>query len=1308
MCAFALVAAAPAPAVPYDIVYVRQPRFGDNVNTTWPEVAHPASIDPGADLMLLHPDGREERLVAGGVGAVTDPFVSFDAQWVYYSFFYDVRPQGYNNQRGLPYLGADLFRVNLQTRAIEQLTFQEFTPNTGAGHFDESNPVDPPGTYDRLGYGILNLAPAPLAGGRVVFTSNRNGFVPPRGLTNPTLQLFVMDDDGGNVTQIAPMNIGSALHPTPLADGRLLFSSLESQGLRDGRMWGIWSIWPDGRHWQPVVSAFRSGQAFHFMTQLSNEDLVVVDYYNLNNNGFGALYRLPVRAPAGTPAFFSAFPDDNPPIQQTVGAGFSYPFQMPFTPWGMYSITPFTHGNDEAAPIGTSGTRVGKFTQPSGAPNNDLLVVWSPGPCNNLDRPTSLPKFDGGLYLIPGGNIVHGPTELVLIKNDPNYNEAWPRAVVPYAAVHGISEPTALPWLPNDGSLHPALPAGTPYGLVGTSSVYKRESFPGSVTPWSDTFDGLDAFNTAENDQSSNWSTQGSDAGTYRNSDIWAIRILAMEPNTHRSYGPHGGPSGGSLFASHAAEKLRILGEIPLRKLGAGGQPILDAEGNPDTSFLVKVPADTPFTFQTLDRNAMVLNMAQTWHQVRPGEVRNDCGGCHAHSQSPLPFAGTYAARADYPVADLSKTTPLLSKDAQGNPALRTVDAPLVTVEFYRDIRPLLQRSCVPCHSKNVPSPPGSLVLDDYASPDGMVPGDYARLADDQGAQWGYPPLVSYGWRQTNASRYVRMFQSRRSLLTWKIFGARLDGWTNADHPTEAVPGDETTLPPGATVNEADLDFSGLMMPPPGSGVAPLSEDEKMTVARWIDLGAPINWGAGGTTAYGWFLDDLRPSLNVSVPRPGANAGPLTQLRFGAADAHSGVDWSTLSVTADFPVNGRAPGAQLADLAAPIDDGIYAITLTPSLAAGAGRTVNVAIADRQGNVTRVARRFSVQSGSGATPTATSPAGTTATPTPTPTPSAAAAATATATHSITVRVDGRLSYYRGDRSLSGVAVATGAATGSDGRYALTAATGGDLTLSPQPLGAAGAAVSALDAAYILQAAAGTRRLDAMQALACDVTGNGSISALDAARVLQLTVGLRTRLPVAELCQSDWAFFPSAAPAANQRVVVPSLAGGVCQPGAITFAPLAAAATQQDFHAVVFGDCTGNWQPPAAAAALRRGAPQVTVGGAAPRSHRFMRVPIRVSGTDTFSALELTLQFDPARLRLRAARLTQRTNGALVQVGRGAPGTAAIALASAEPIPTGARPQLVAVFERLRPGVDSEATGVSARIDDSSATLATATP
>jgi hypothetical protein len=200
-------------AVPYDVVYVRQPRYGDAQNTTWPEVFHPAAMDPGADLMLLHPDGSEEVLVAGGNGSVTDPVLSFDALWVYYSYFPDMRPSGINTQRDLPYAGADIYRINLATRQVQRLTHGEFTPNTGAGNWNEASPVSAPSGFNRLGYGILNLGPMPLPGGKIAFTSNRNGFAPPKGYTNPTLQLYVMDEDGRNVTPIAPMTIGSALHP---------------------------------------------------------------------------------------------------------------------------------------------------------------------------------------------------------------------------------------------------------------------------------------------------------------------------------------------------------------------------------------------------------------------------------------------------------------------------------------------------------------------------------------------------------------------------------------------------------------------------------------------------------------------------------------------------------------------------------------------------------------------------------------------------------------------------------------------------------------------------------------------------------------------------------------------------------------------------------------------------------------------------------------------------------------------------------------------------------------------------------------
>ncbi|HEV3146378.1 MAG TPA: hypothetical protein VGZ47_20995, partial [Gemmataceae bacterium] len=69
----------------YDIVYVRAQRAGDKIHKRdYTDFSQPVTMEPGADLMLLHPDGKEDLLVPGGDGSITDPVVSFDAQWVYF------------------------------------------------------------------------------------------------------------------------------------------------------------------------------------------------------------------------------------------------------------------------------------------------------------------------------------------------------------------------------------------------------------------------------------------------------------------------------------------------------------------------------------------------------------------------------------------------------------------------------------------------------------------------------------------------------------------------------------------------------------------------------------------------------------------------------------------------------------------------------------------------------------------------------------------------------------------------------------------------------------------------------------------------------------------------------------------------------------------------------------------------------------------------------------------------------------------------------------------------------------------------
>jgi hypothetical protein len=219
---------------------------------------------------------------------------------------------------------------------------------------------------------------------------------------------------------------------------------------------------------------------------------------------------------------------------------------------------------------------------------------------------------------------------------------------------------------------------------------------------------------------------------------------------------------------------------------------------------------------------------------------------------------------------------------------------------------------------------------------------------------------MARSWLQTNASRYVRMFQSRRSLLAWKIFGRRLDGWSNADHPTEAVPGDPSTLPKGTNPRDADLDYTGTIMPPADSGVPPLTAEEKLTIARWIDLGSPIDLGRDSRRPdLGWFLDETRPTLTVSSPRPGQNNGPLSEIRIGVADAYTGVDLRSLSVTADVFLASRRPGTDLAKFGAFVGDGIFSIPFAPPLERLEQGLLTVTIKDKQGNVTLRTVRFSV-------------------------------------------------------------------------------------------------------------------------------------------------------------------------------------------------------------------------------------------------------------------------------------------------------------------------------------------------------------
>lgn len=247
------------------------------------------------------------------------------------------------------------------------------------------------------------------------------------------------------------------------------------------------------------------------------------------------------------------------------------------------------------------------------------------------------------------------------------------------------------------------------------------------------------------------------------------------------------------------------------------------------------------------------------------------------------------------------------------------------------------------------------------------------------------------------------------------------------------------------------------------------------------------------------------------------------------------------------------------------------------------------------------------------------------------------------------------------------------TDSRGQFTFANALGGDWQVQPQKSGDLGSSISALDASYILEAAVGTRLLSSGQRMACDVTGNGSVSALDASLILQYKVGLISSFPVAQNCGSDWVFVPSPAATSNQLLVQPHMTSGSCQAGAIQFQPLAGQATNQDFSAMVFGDCTGNWQPIASGGAAgltaaTQSSARVFLGRARHRGSR-VRIPVYVQGTPGFQALDLQVYYDASVLSARAVHRAGNAHSALVQANRNAPSLVTISLASSEKLPSG---------------------------------------
>jgi len=128
--------------------------------------------------------------------------------------------------------------------------------------------------------------------------------------------------------------------------------------------------------------------------------------------------------------------------------------------------------------------------------------------------------------------------------------------------------------------------------------------------------------------------------------------------------------------------------------------------------------------------------------------------------------------------------------------------------------------------------------------------------------------------------------------------------------------------------------------------------------------------------------------------------------------------------------------------------------------------------------------------------------------------------------------------------------------------------------------------------------------------------------------------------------------------------------------------------QDFRAILFGDCTGNWQPSGFSgrgAAL--GAPPAAVHvGPLVQRHGRVRVPLYVEAPNGFLTMDAELHYDPTQLIGRGVHRVGAARGALIATNIREPGRVRIALAGATRLAAGA--VLVLEFDTRQPHVNTK--------------------
>ena len=124
-------------------------------------------------------------------------------------------------------------------------------------------------------------------------------------------------------------------------------------------------------------------------------------------------------------------------------------------------------------------------------------------------------------------------------------------------------------------------------------------------------------------------------------------------------------------FSANEFERRAIIGFAPVES---------------DGSFRIKVPADTPLSFATLDSHGRGFVVKRTQLFVRPGEEFNKCTGCHEDRVPGGPFP--------------TNPSPLAAAHAPYD--VNVAPASWQHIDYLHDIGPIVAAKCASCHHTTI------------------------------------------------------------------------------------------------------------------------------------------------------------------------------------------------------------------------------------------------------------------------------------------------------------------------------------------------------------------------------------------------------------------------------------------------------------------------------------------------------------------------------------------------------------------------------------------------------------------------------